>query len=504
MVKVTRLDSWASGHNFFKADGRDMDTRMLALLLFCLCSQGLSDDGLSENGNGRSDKIPLVPLIPLVPSLPTEELAPPTSHNTSATQDGPEDSTLFPSPPESSEEEEDLKDCGGLASSASAKRAVGGAIMKLGLELLKTLKDSPEQPNTIISPLSISLALSQLALGAVNETERLLLHALHADALPCYHRALRGLLNQLHGDALQVATRLYLKPGFKAKEAFAKESLHMYKSDTVTLAGLEEVNKWVEKATKGTIPNFLSSLPADLVLMLINAVHFKGQWEARFDARFTSKDLFFLSDKEVVHVDMMLGPKYPLSLLIDAELDAMVALFPFKQGMSLLVVMPSSGQVNVSAIGAKLNTTDLYARLSRPRTMQVKLPKFKLEYGTELQEALTVMGLGEIFSGPNLAKIADGYLLVSSVKHKSSMELNEEGAEAAAATSVVISRSNPTFSVNQPFFFALMDDKTQTPLFLGVVRNPNPEATVMQIGGSGNPDKLPDKSNGDSFNHLPK
>lgn len=71
-----------------------------------------------------------------------------------------------------------------------------------------------------------------------------------------------------------------------------------------------------------------------------------------------------------------------------------MALFPFKQGMSLLVVMPSSGQVNMSAISAKLNTTDLYARLDRPRTMQVKLPKFKLEYGQELQEALTSMGKG--------------------------------------------------------------------------------------------------------------
>ncbi|XP_064158124.1 alpha-2-antiplasmin-like [Anguilla rostrata] len=467
-----------------------MDTRMLALLLFCLCSQGLSDDGLFENGTGSSGKIPLVPLIPLMPSLPIGDPLSPTSNGSV--------------PLESSEEEEDLKDCGGLASSVSAKRAVGGAIMKLGLELLKTLKDSPEQPNTIISPLSISLALSQLALGAVNETEQLLLHALHADALPCYHKVLRGLLKQLHGGALQVATRLYLKPGFKVKEAFAKESLHMYKSDTMALAGLEEVNKWVEKATKGVITNFLSSVPADLVLMLINAVHFKGQWQARFDTRFTSKDLFYLNDKEVVHVDMMLGPKYPLSLLIDVDLDAMVALFPFKQGMSLLVVMPSSGQVNMSAIGAKLNTTDLYARLGRPKTMQVKLPKFTLEYGSELKEAFTSMGLGELFSRPNLAKIADGSLLVSSVQHKSSMELNEEGAEATAATSVTLSRSNPTFSVNQPFFFALMDDKTQTPLFLGVVRNPNPAAPVIQIGGSGNNDKLPDKTNGHSVNQLPK
>lgn len=100
-------------------------------------------------------------------------------------------------------------------------------------------------------------------------------------------------------------------------------------------------------------------------------------------------------------------------------------------------------------------------------------------------------GMGELFSSPNLAAIAEGPLLVSSVQHKSSMEITEEGAEAAAATSLVISRSNPSFTLNQPFFFALMDDKTQAPIFLGVITNPNPGAsTVQSSGGSANLDKV--------------
>lgn len=98
-------------------------------------------------------------------------------------------------------------------------------------------------------------------------------------------------------------------------------------------------------------------------------------------------------------------------------------------------------------------------------------------------------GLGELFTSPNLSGIADSSLVVSSVQHKTSMEITEEGAEAAAATSVSISRSNPSFSVNQPFFFALMDDMTLTPVFLGVVTNPNPEASVM-VTSPGQPDKM--------------
>lgn len=113
-----------------------------------------------------------------------------------------------------------------------------------------------------------------------------------------------------------------------------------------------------------------------------------------------------------------------------------------------------------------------------------------------------------MFSSPNLAGMADGPLLVSSVMHKSSMEINEEGAEAAAATTVVISRaSSPVFHLIQPFFFALMDDMTQVPIFMGVVKNPNPGAPVLQRGDGINKDKVGfpvDKNHAGLFGGPPK
>lgn len=86
-----------------------------------------------------------------------------------------------------------------------------------------------------------------------------------------------------------------------------------------------------------------------------------------------------------------------------------------------------------------------------------------------------------MFARPNLSNMADGPLLVSSVMHKSSMEINEEGAEATAATTVVISRaSSPVFHLIQPFFFAIIDDMTHTPIFMGIINNPNPGAPILQ------------------------
>ncbi|XP_018603721.1 serpin peptidase inhibitor, clade F (alpha-2 antiplasmin, pigment epithelium derived factor), member 2b [Scleropages formosus] len=443
-----------------------MDLRLVSLLLITLGGQALSelDTTLFPTTVLPSDTA-------VTSSDPDYSYKPTTERNT----------TLQPEEEEEDSSEELVEGgCAAYISSDKAKQALGDAVMKFGLQLLKNLKKDPDEPNVIVSPLSVSLALSQLALGAEDATESQLLKALHADGLPCYRKALRGLLHHLRSHALQVVSRMYLKPGFEVKKAFVEESQRLYKSYPATLTGLEEINEWVKEATKGQVTDFLSSLPPNLVLLLINAVHFKGEWEARFDPHFTSTELFHVDAKHMVKVDMMHGPKYPLSQMMHNELDAQVARFPFLGHMSLLIVMPLFGEVNIAEIAAKLNISDLYAHLPEKRNMQVQLPRFKLQYSQELQQALTSMGLGELFSGPNLPRIADGVLLVSSVQHKSSMELNEEGAEAAAATSVAILRSSSSFCVNQPFFFALLDDITQAPIFLGVITNPNPGAPLVQ------------------------
>ncbi|CAJ1065211.1 serpin peptidase inhibitor%2C clade F (alpha-2 antiplasmin, pigment epithelium derived factor), member 2b [Xyrichtys novacula] len=477
-----------------------MDLR-LTLLLICLCSQGVIKAEVADN-----ESIPLVPLIPLMPSQPIEQLESETTPQP-ITVSTTEDPLFAISLNGGSSAEEDDKGCLSISRRSQSREAVAAAIQKLGVQLLQNLETTPEQPNIIISPFSIALALSQLALGAVNETHELLMHHLHDNILPCYHESLHTILMYLRSN-LQIATRIFLRQGFEPKQEFVNESRRLYDSEPAVLQSLEQVNTWVEEATNGKMTDFLSALPPNLLVMLINAVHFKGEWKARFDPRFTSRGVFYLDSKSMVDVEVMEDAKHPLSLFIDNELDAQVASFPFQKSMSLLVVMPMSGQMNISALTAKLNITDLYNRLPKQRAVQVKVPKFKLEYGQELQDVFTKLGLGEMFSSPNLADMADGPLLVSSVMHKSSMEINEEGAEAAAATTVVISRaSNPVFHLTQPFFFALMDEKTQVPIFMGVINNPNPGAPVLERGDPGNKDKVGfpiDKNHVGTFGGPPK
>ncbi|XP_047199477.1 alpha-2-antiplasmin [Hippoglossus stenolepis] len=411
-----------------------MKLRVL-LLLFCLCCLGLTDD----------------------PSPAAPDVS------------GPVDE----------EEETDQSCTGNQEFSPEQHRALGGAIERLGLQFLENLPLGPEQPNVILSPLSLALALAQLTLGSRNETEKLLLKSLNANSVPCYHHILGSLVPHLSNTSLDVASRMYLRPGFEVKLSFVLDSLARYQSQPVPLVSVDEVNQWVENATNGHIPDFLESIPHDVVLMLINAVYFKGEWQTRFDPQVTSKGVFYLDGQNSVSVDMMKSAQYPLRLLDDPELEAQVASFPFKGNTSFLIVLPLPGRENVSSVLPRLNISDLYRRLPQEKTMQVNLPKVKLHYHHELQEALTKMGLGSLFSGPNLSGISDLPLKVTGVLHASTVELSEEGVEASATTAVTSVRSVSIFSVNSPFLFALVDDASLVPLFMGIVTNPAPNKDAM-------------------------
>uniref|UniRef100_A0A672Y5R1 Serpin domain-containing protein n=1 Tax=Sphaeramia orbicularis TaxID=375764 RepID=A0A672Y5R1_9TELE len=331
-------------------------------------------------------------------------------------------------------------------------RAMGGAIEQLGLELLQNLPVGPQQPNVILSPLSVAFALAQSC--ARNETEKLLMKSLHANSLPCYHHILGGLVPHFTNTSLEVAARMYLKPGFDVKLSFLEESLARYRSQPSPLVSVEEINQWVEKATNSHVQNFLESIPHEVVLMLINAVYFKGEWQTRFNPQATTKGVFYLDGQNFVSVDMMSSGQYPVRVMHDPELKAQVASFPFKGNASFLIVMPILGRANVSSVLPRLNISDLYSRLPPEKAIMVNLPKVKLQYREELKEALTNMGLGSLFSVSVMPVLST---------------LSEEGVEAAATDSrhghTHISPSSPLTS---PFLFALVDDTSLTPLFMGV------------------------------------
>ncbi|XP_026305431.1 alpha-2-antiplasmin [Piliocolobus tephrosceles] len=145
--------------------------------------------------------------------------------------------------------------------------------------------------------------------------------------------------------------------------------------------------------------------------------------------------------------------------------------------MSFVVLVPTHFEWNVSQVLANLSWDTLHPPSVWERPTKVRLPKLYLKHQTDLVATLSQLGLQELFQAPDLRGISEQSLVVSGVQHQSTLELSEVGVEAAAATSIAMSRmSLSSFSVNRPFLFFIFEDTTGLPLFVGSVRNPNPSA----------------------------
>ncbi|EHB07112.1 Alpha-2-antiplasmin [Heterocephalus glaber] len=356
------------------------------------------------------------------------------------------------------------------------------AMMAFSADLFSVVAQTSTSPNLILSPLSVALALSHLALGAQNQTLRSLEKVLHADFGPCLPHLLSHICQNLGPGTFRMAARMYLQKGFPIKEEFLEQSAQLFGAKPVNLMGRQEddlanINQWVKEATEGKIENFLSEMPENTVLLLLNAIHFQSFWRSKFDPSLTQQESFHLDEEFTVPVDMMQAHAYPLRWFLLEQPEIQVAHFPFKNNMSFVVMVPTHFKWNVSQVLANLSWDTLNQPSLRERPTKVRLPKLHLKHQLDLVATLSQLGLQELFRAPDLRGISDQGLVVSSVQHQSTLELSEVGVEAAAATSTAMSRmSLSSFSVNRPFLFFILEDTTGLPLFVGSVRNPNPSA----------------------------
>ncbi|XP_006131341.1 alpha-2-antiplasmin [Pelodiscus sinensis] len=438
---------------------------------------------------------PTQPLTTTSPTSPEPQLVPGAVGDHKQALEGQE--------ADSSEEEGEGRERG-CDTSQEQRRRLADDLMKFTIDLLREVQLEPSRRNVILSPLSITLALSHLALGAANQTEKRLLETLHLESVPCLHRLLSSIRRQLTDSLLSVASRIYLQKGLEVKEKFLESSEQFYGAKPVTLSGdsasdLTAINEWIKTATKGQIPAFLAQLPDSIAMLLLNAVHFHGFWRDKFDPSQTGPDVFHLDDQFMVPVEMMKAQKYSLSWFTLDPLEVQVARFPFKGNMSFVAIVPNQFKWNISHVLLNLTHDKLNSRFPKEKPTMVKMPKLHVSYQLELNQVLSRLGLGELFSAPDLQKITDEPLFVSSIQHQSTLELAEDGVEASAATSVMMSRSLSTFSLNQPFLFFIFEETTGIPLFVGSIQNPNPNAAPQKK----EPQDSPDLKNGIK-NGIPK
>lgn len=270
------------------------------------------------------------------------------------------------------------------------------------------------------------------------------------------------------------------------KPPFIERNKQFYGAEIASLnfadpAAADTINKWVSKNTEGKIEKIIEATGSDDVLFLINAIYFKGQWQFEFDKKKTKPDVFKLGGGERKEVPMM--SQSGSYLYYQGKNFQSVALPYGKGGVSMYVFLPDE-QTSLEQFEKDLTSEnwEMWMKSFRFGPGEVMLPRFKVEWGSKLNDALIALGMAEAFNphGANFSQIAElqgGNLFISEVMHKSICEVNEEGTVAAAATSVrigVTSAPPPPFSmkVDRPFFFAIRDNQTGVLLFMGSVTNP--------------------------------
>ena len=355
-----------------------------------------------------------------------------------------------------------------------------------------------QDANVILSPYSVSAAMTMVDVGAAARTESQIEGVLHLPgsgaaeapayaALACEDES-DGTSN---GNALFIANALWAQKGhpFEATFESTLETGYDAPLQQVDFAGnpaaaVGQVNEWIAGKTQGMVPSLLG--PGDVddktQLILANAIYFKGAWANGFDPSQTRPAPFTLQDGSKVSVPTMTGtvnaPNSWQSALTVVEL-------PYKGGaLAMDVFMPSASSGGLAAFESALTMPSLRSALTNLESASqvvLSLPKFSFKTHVELKPVLTGMGITDAFD-PTLANLSgmDGEmdLSVHAVVQEALVEVDEQGTVAAAATGVSACSDCEAIigpemiQIDQPFLFLIRDTRSGDILFMGHVTNP--------------------------------
>ncbi|CAN7974650.1 unnamed protein product [Ixodes persulcatus] len=369
---------------------------------------------------------------------------------------------------------------------------LGDSLLRFSVDLYKTVKcEDGGTGNVICSPFSIAAALSMTLAGARNNTAKQIFGVLRVEH-GNVHASFASFLSKLPEFApdvvLHVANRLYSDQTYKTLEEFTSVLQKSYGS-TIKHVDFKrnadkarlQVNAWVERVTRSKIKDMLAEgvVNASTALIVVNAIYFKGLWDEQFNPGATSKQAFHETAKRSKQVDMMHKSK-PFRFCHYPALKARALEIPYKgRKTSMVVILPEKVD-GLTAFEKGLTAsklTKILQGLSGDRTIDLSLPKFKLEQAVDLKKVLVAMGIKDLFmpSRCDLSGIGgEKDLVVSNAFHKAFVEVNEEGTEAAAVTIPVIVDLCATygtgFVVDHPFLFLIRSHDPDVILFVGSVR----------------------------------
>jgi serine protease inhibitor len=389
--------------------------------------------------------------------------------------------------------------CGGTAREVNAAEeaptaAVAVADNDFGFRLLRALNANGTATNLIVSPISVSQALTMTYNGARGSTKTAMARTLEIGAmndaqLNASNRQLLEALHKADPDArLEIANALWLRESLAINPEFVALNKDYYGADvrSVDFAGdpqraTEIINAWVSRNTQGKIPSIVDGLERDTALVLTDAVYFKGGWSEVFDPQESKPRAFFGPDGKSATTPMMEQDGFYSYLETN---DFQGIRLPYGNGQfAMYVFLPRAK----NGLGNLLRSLDQshWAKWTKKFARSngtIVLPKFEVRYGEKLNAVLEAMRMGVAFNKEaDFSGITRSRIYISDVEHKTYVKVDEKGTEAAAATAVVtrfmsaiVGRGKPfRMIVDHPFVFAIAERGTGAILFVGTVVDPN-------------------------------
>lgn len=357
---------------------------------------------------------------------------------------------------------------------------------KFGFNFFNILSKQEPNQSIFISPTSVALALSMAYNGVSGETKQEMTKVLELTGMTPQeiNAANQGLQNSLQkvdpNVQVLIANSLWAKQGFSLKPEFLQTNQEYYNANLTELdfsnpQAISIINNWVSQKTQGKIDKIVDKISPDALLFLINAIYFKGNWKTPFDKSQTANKTFSLTDGSSKQHPMM-SQKGIYGYYETDKFQAVSLPYGKEGALAMYIFLPNSNS-NLATFLQQLTAENWNEWMQQfiHISGRIEIPRFKIEYKVELQNTLTALGMAGIFDSlkADFTPMTDNKVAVDSVRHKTFVEVNEEGTEAAAVTSLQ-SRGRPPFkmNVNRPFFCAIRDNTTGTILFMGTIVDP--------------------------------
>ncbi|XP_051550286.1 antithrombin-III-like [Myxocyprinus asiaticus] len=370
------------------------------------------------------------------------------------------------------------------------------------LSLFKQLSaEKPSDENIFLSPISISTAFAMTKLGACNTTLEQLMKVFEFDSIK------EKTSDQVHYFFAKLNCRLYRKKhettelisanrlfGDKStvfNETYQQISEMVYGAKLMPLNFKENpdfsrkvINEWIANKTKNRVKDTLpeGSIDSMTVLVLVNAIYFKGQWKHKFEKENVVEADFHIDGIQKCPVPMMYQEnKFQYARI--QEDNVQILELPYNGGDITMVLILPTDDKSLSEVVASMNLKKLVGWLHamKETTVAVQIPSFRIEDSLRLKEQLKKMGLEHLFSPAHASlpgMVTEGpALYISEAYHKAFLEVNEEGSVAAAATAVVAKGRSfnifrEHFIANKPFLLLIRESSINALLFTGRVANP--------------------------------